>query len=272
MAQHGSPERRPAIAASLASALDVDLGALTRGRAAAVFVDFDGTISAISPRPEEAALAPAMAAVLRELSRRCLLAVVSGRDLLDVRAKVGLPHVGYAGSHGFEFTLPNGKHWQHPAAGPFVPLLDALESDLAGDFARIPGAQIERKRFSLSAHYRRVAAGDLPAVDAAIAAAARGHPQLHCGRGKMLYDFRPGLDWHKGAGILEMRRQALPAKSAFTVFLGDDRTDEDAFRVLAPPDLAVVVGAPGYPTHARHSLRDLGEVQTFLTRLAAALP
>lgn len=149
-------------ARALPSALGLDLPALVGKDGAVVFLDYDGTLSPIVPRPEDAVLSPAMQAVLLQLSGRCPVAVVSGRDLADVRSRVGVRGIAYAGSHGYDFVTADGGEWRHPEGERFIPLLDRVEAALSEALANIPGAQIERKRFSLSAHFRRVATSDLP--------------------------------------------------------------------------------------------------------------
>ncbi len=258
-------------ARALPSALGLPLPQLLGKEAPLVFLDYDGTLSPIVPRPEDAELSAPMQAVLLQLSRRCPVAVISGRDLADVKARVGISGIGYAGSHGFDFVTADGKEWRHPEADRYVPQLDRLEQALADRLGVIPGAQIERKRYSLSAHFRRVATADLPEFQSAVEEASKAAPGLHHGLGKMVHDFRPDLDWNKGRVLHALRERMRARPAAINVFIGDDRTDEDAFSVLGERDIGVVVGVPAHPTTARYGLRDTIEVKRFLEILLEAL-
>ncbi|MGH8721137.1 MAG: trehalose-phosphatase, partial [Burkholderiales bacterium] len=105
------------------------------GRRLAVFLDYDGTLTPIVERPEDAVLAAQTRAVLRALGQRHAVAIVSGRDLADVRARVGLEGLHYAGSHGFDIAGPRGSHAHEAALGAAPHLAaaaDEVERDSAG--------------------------------------------------------------------------------------------------------------------------------------------
>ena len=112
----------------------------------ALLLDFDGTLSPIVGEPDAADLPRATRDVLRELAPRCSVAVISGRDLRDVRRRVGLDGLWYAGSHGFELSGPGGFYWEHERARDAVPALVEAERRLRGQLADIPGVVVERKR------------------------------------------------------------------------------------------------------------------------------
>src|SRR3970040_492330 len=81
--------------------------------ARAVFLDFDGTLAPIVDRPELAGIDPPTRNAVERLARRCTVAVVSGRDVDDVRARDGIKGIYYAGSHGFDIVGPGGLHQEH---------------------------------------------------------------------------------------------------------------------------------------------------------------
>lgn len=244
-----------------------------RDRRPALFLDYDGTLTPIVSRPELARLAPETREAVRALATAGHpVAVVSGRDLDDVRALVNLPQLVYAGSHGFDIAGPGGLRLQHPEALRLLPHLDGAQDLLAARLAGVPGVQIERKRFSLAVHYRQVAPGNIPALEQAVAEAA--HPGLRRAGGKMVFELQPALDWHKGRAVewvldsLDLNRpQILP------LYLGDDLTDEDAFRALQGRGLGIVVrDQPPRPTAADYALADPAEVRLFLEALARVWP
>jgi trehalose-phosphatase len=249
-----------------------EIEARTAGLRPAVFLDYDGTLSPIVERPEEAQLSDSMRAKIAHLAARCPVAVVSGRDLVDVRRRVGLAQLIYAGSHGFDIAGPNDLRQVLPEAERAVPALDAAERDLRAALDPIAGAQVERKRYSIAAHYRRVQAADAPAVERAVDAARHAHAGLRKRGGKKVFELQPDVAWDKGAAVLWLLRTlGLDADTALPLYVGDDLTDEDAFRVLAQRGVGIVVLDEPRETAATYALRDPDEVGDFLDALAAAL-
>lgn len=241
----------------------------TAARRMVVFLDFDGTLSPIVARPADAALSDAARAAVRALAAVCPVAVVSGRELADLRDRVALPGVRLAGSHGLEFADNDGAEWRHPDADGYLDDLNAAEADMRGRVGAIDGIEIERKRFSVAVHYRR-AADRAAAVDAAVAAVLADHPRLDDIPGKMVHDLRPALRWHKGECVgWVLRRLALT--DSLPLYIGDDITDEDAFAAVAGAGIGIRVGEDAAATRAGWFLRDSGEVREFLERLQPLL-
>lgn len=240
------------------------------GRRPALFLDYDGTLTPIVARPEQARLAPETRTALEAaVALGAPVAVVSGRDLDDIRRLVNLPGLVYVGSHGFDIAGPGGLYLRHPGALALLPELDAAEAALVARLAGVPGVQLERKRFSLAVHYRRVPAPQAALVAAAVAVEAAARPRLRRTAGKMVFELRPALDWHKGRAVewlLEALGREGPA--VLPLYLGDDLTDEDAFRALQMRGLGVVV-REGRPrsTFARYALESPLEVRRFLQAL-----
>jgi len=241
------------------------------GRRLAVFLDYDGTLTPIVERPEDAVLARETRAVLRSLARRCPLAVVSGRDLPDVRGRVGVPALHYAGSHGFDIEGPGVRH-QHPRAQAAAAALHAAAEEIAGDTTGIAGVQLEPKRFALAVHYRRAREADLPAVRAAVERARERHPELRVSGGKKVLELQPDIVWDKGRAVLWLLRALhLDGRDVLPLYIGDDLTDEDAFRALAGRGIGIAVQEERRPSAARFVLRDPGEVRAFLAGLSRAI-
>lgn len=237
-----------------------------------VFLDYDGTLTPIVERPEAAVLAEETRAVLRLLAQRSPVAVVSGRDLADVRQRVGIPGIYYAGSHGFDIAGPSGEH-VHGQALAAAPQLRAAAEELARETARVAGVQLERKRFSLAVHYRRAREADVPAVETAVDRARARHPGLRKTHGKKVFQLQPDVAWDKGRAVLwVLGALGLENENVRPIYIGDDVTDEDAFRALAGRGISIAVQeAPG-ETAAQLTLRDPDEVREFLARLARSLP
>jgi trehalose-phosphatase len=242
------------------------------GRSLAVLLDYDGTLTPIVERPEAAVLAAATRSVLRSLARRCVLAVVSGRDLEDVRARVGVRGLAYAGSHGFDIAGPGLRH-QHPGAHAGASRLPGVARAIARATVAIEGVRLEPKRFALAVHYRRARQADVPKVRAAVERALARYPGLRMARGKKVFDLQPDIAWDKGRAVLWLLRTLrLERDNVLPLYIGDDLTDEDAFRALARRGIGIAVQEARRRTAARFTLRDPDEVRAFLAGLARALP
>ena len=266
----------PALEPVLPSALDhlEDIRKRLSGRKPIVFLDYDGTLTPIVQRPEDAVLPPAMREALKQLAQHCTVAVVSGRDLQDVRAKVGLAQLYYAGSHGFDLAEPDGRESTHQEGERFLPALDEAEQMLRQDLEGIAGTRVERKRFAVAIHYREVAETDVPAVDAAVGRVHERVQGLRRSRGKKVFELQPELDWHKGRAVRWVMSEALKLnrEQVLPFYVGDDVTDEDAFRELREDGVCIRVdeGAP-QPTEAAYRLENTDEVCRFLRRLTQVI-
>ncbi|MGH8687649.1 MAG: trehalose-phosphatase [Burkholderiales bacterium] len=237
-------------------------------RPLALFLDYDGTLTPIVERPEDAVLAPAAREALRRAAARYPVAIVSGRDLEDVRARVGLPGLTYAGCHGLEIAGPAASR-VHEAAAAAAPQLGAAADMVAQETRSISGVQLERKHYTLTVHYRRVREADVAAVREAVVRARARYPALRIGEGKQLLELVPDVNWDKGRAVLWLI-EALGLQASFPVFIGDDRTDEDAFRALAARGAGIIVQSAPAPTAAGYALPDPEAVRRLLDRVAGA--
>jgi alpha,alpha-trehalase len=202
------------------------------------------------------------------------VAVVSGRDVADVRDKVQVPGIYYAGSHGFDIISPSGEPVVDERLDRFAAYLaplDAATAQLEDRLQNVAGAQVERKQFAIAVHYRRVSATDFPLVEEAVRATAPTVPSLRVATGKKIFEFRPDFDWDKGRAMRWLLGElGLDREEVVPFYLGDDTTDEDAFRVIRKRGIGIVVGRDGEPSLARYALEDTDEVTAFLQRIAEA--
>ena len=111
---------------------------MVAGRQPLICLDFDGTLSEIVPDPDAATLVDGAAEALKQLAAQCPVAILSGRDLADIRGRVGVPGLWYAGSHGFELSGPDGSHHQNDAAADSVGVLESAAVDLGGALTLVP--------------------------------------------------------------------------------------------------------------------------------------
>jgi trehalose-phosphatase len=240
------------------------------GKRIAVFLDYDGTLTPIVSHPEDAWLPESMRETLRSLAAHVPVAILSGRDLDDVRGRVLVDGIIYAGSHGFDIAGAGGL--RRELGAEYLTVLDAAETELREALDEIPGAQLERKHLAVAAHYRNVNENDASRVALAMDAVAVRHRELRRLDGKKVYELLPDIDWNKGkAALWLLETLGLEGPNALPIYIGDDRTDEDALRALEQRGIGILVSEQSPPTAARYSLKNPVEVDEFLVALAARL-
>lgn len=258
----------------LPSAIDAfeDLSASIGNRRLAVFLDYDGVLTPIVSRPELALMPEDARSAVERLAALTDVAVISGRDTADVREKVAVDEVWYAGSHGFDIVGPHGvgsgdgdldRFEQH------IPTLVAAADEIDRQVIDMPGVHVERKRFAVAVHFREADEDAEPAVAHIVEKIGEREEQLRVTTGKKIFELRPDVEWDKGKALQWlMDRLGLDFDTTTPLYLGDDVTDEDAFAVLVEQGVGIVVGREGEPTRAAYALEDPDEVRQLLTRLA----
>jgi alpha,alpha-trehalase len=242
---------------------------LLHGKRPAIFLDYDGTLTPIVAHPEDAVIDEAMRKAVRHLSVLCPVAVISGRDLGDLKDKVRVDGIGYAGSHGFDILDSEGRPLEGIDADRFFPALDRVQHRIEAEVAEIEGAQVERKKYSCAIHYRNVAEDAVPRVDRAVDDALADESELRRFDGKKVIEVQPDIDWHKGKAVDALiDALGLDVDSLVPIFVGDDTTDEDAFRSLSGRGLGVVVGDDDRETAADLVVRDTDGVRALLELLS----
>jgi trehalose-phosphatase len=236
------------------------------GRRLAIFLDYDGTLSAIAAQPQQAVLSASMRSTLQEVAHRHRVAIVSGRDLRDVQQMVGLPELYYAGNHGFEIAGPQGLSFEHPAARVLTALVTEAASALKPLISSFPGVWVEQKRFALAIHYRQASDKDVARVEAAVDRVCQTHRGLRRSGGKKVFEIRPDLHWDKGRAVLWLLDN-LGWRKELPLYVGDDVTDEDAFRALKKRGIGICVQESHRPTEAAYILSSVNQVESFLHAL-----
>ncbi|MCP4436717.1 MAG: trehalose-phosphatase [Actinomycetia bacterium] len=251
---------------------DHDITRQVAGRTVAVFLDYDGTLTPIVDRPEDATIDPATRAALEALAEKTVVGVVSGRDLPDVLDMVGEAPIWFSGSHGFDVRSPDGSRQEFEHGAAALPALDAAERELADPIGAVEGAWVERKRFAIAVHYRATPDELVADVESAVAAAADAHPEIRMTGGKRIFELRPAIEWDKGKAVRWLVEAAgLDPADALAIFIGDDVTDEDGFAEVRSRGVGIVVGTEDRTTAAHDRLDDPDAVRVFLEQLTAEL-
>jgi len=231
-----------------------------------LFSDYDGTLTCIAPTPGEALLSPRMRELLSRIASlpSFILAIITGRALPQVRNLIGIENILYAGNHGLEIAGPHWG-WVHPEAERRRPLIQKLAKGLRKRLKDVEGVLVEDKGLTLSLHYRLVKEEEVIKVDEAvreIISPWRGEVRLHCG--KKVYEVRPAIAWGKGEAVFFIWQRLTQGNSELVFYLGDDLTDEDAFRVIRGRGVGIYVGGENPQSIAPYFLPSPEEVEQFL--------
>lgn len=237
-------------------------------RRIAVFLDYDGTLTPIVDRPDQAILSAGMRAALKALSQRCPVIVISGRGREEIAQMVGLDTLIYAGAHGFDIAGPQGMRHQPSDVQDVLPALHAAAGELQERLGAIPGILIEDKTFAVAIHYRLVPETEITAVAGTVDAVMAAHAGLRKTLGKKIFELRPDVDWDKGRAVLWLLHALdLDHEDSVPLYIGDDVTDYDAFRDLRGRGLSFLVTEEPDPGPADYRLKDTDDVRQFLMKL-----
>ena len=236
--------------------------------------DYDGTLSPIVARPELAVLPPETRQALAGLAAhpRFRVGIVSGRGLSDLRERIDLPGIIYAGNHGLEILFPDGSSpeisFTHPQAANLRPVLQNAAGALQERLHRHQGVIVEDKGLTLSVHYRQASPKSIPEIQRAFDEVVSAAPpeDTRVTQGKMVLEVRPNIQWGKGQAIGKILETA--GRDALPIFFGDDLTDEDGFQMVQDANgIAVFVGPARQPTRAAYRVDSPGEVAETLLLL-----
>ena len=248
------------------------IGHRIEGKEVAVFLDYDGTLTPIVATPDQAILDPATRKAIEDLAAVCRVGIVSGRDTRNVQGMVQIDGLIYAGSHGFDIAGPHGYSLQHEEGAEFLPSVDQAERELHEALDHIDGVLVERKKYALATHFRLVDPKQVPFVADTVDAVHARHPDLRVTGGKKILELRPNIEWDKGKAVRWLLEALdLAHDNVVPFYIGDDTTDEDAFRELRMLGLGLVVRDEPHSTLAHFALDDTGEVKVFLDALTEIL-
>jgi len=237
--------------------------------------DYDGTLTPIVGRPDEAILPPEVRGELRALAQKPAFSVgiISGRSLSEVKALVGIEGIYYAGNHGLEIEGPGFK-FINPAAKATQTEIKDLARQFSAKLSDIEGVIVENKGLSLSIHYRLVKKSEentVAEIFHQIASPLLSKGKIRVTSGKKVWEVRPPIDWHKGKAVETIMKEIkafLKCEQLPIIYLGDDTTDEDVFRIIHRPEgWSIFVGEENPSSKADYFLNSTLEVEAFLSRL-----
>ncbi|GAB2271200.1 hypothetical protein Dimus_006044 [Dionaea muscipula] len=248
----------------------------SKGKQIVMFLDYDGTLSPIVDDPDRAFMSDEMRAAVRGVAKHFPTAIVTGRCRDKVYNFVRLGELYYAGSHGMDIQGPIGleqgtRALLYQPASEFIPMIDKVYMILLEKTRTTPGAKVENNKFCLSVHFRRVDEKRWAELAEQVKDVLNDYPNLRMTQGRKVLEIRPTIKWDKGKA-LEFLLESLGfanSDDVFPVYIGDDRTDEDAFKVLRERNqgFGILVSTVPKETNASYTLQEPAEVKSFLQRL-----
>jgi trehalose-phosphatase len=231
------------------------------------FLDYDGTLSPLAATPDAAAPLAGTALVLQALAAapQTQVALVTGRTIADIRRHLDVPGIYYVGIHGLEIGFPSGAIELSDSVAVVRSVLPAIKRQIEQALENLPGILIEDKGVALACHYRLAARADAARARQTVATIAQTYQrrgaQIAVTHGHEVVEIRSAFA-NKGKTVC--RLLAAYGPSAQAVYIGDDQTDEDAFRLLPPESITIRVGPAVAATAARYRVEQPSEVLSIL--------
>ncbi|TYH24265.1 hypothetical protein ES288_A03G078200v1 [Gossypium darwinii] len=268
-----------------------------KGKRIALFLDYDGTLSPIVDNPDCAFMSNDMRAAVKNVAEFFPTAIISGRSRDKVYEFVWLTELNYAGSHGMDIMGPVRQSFDDHSncirstdnqgkevnlfqpASEFLPMIDEVFNSLVNNTKDIRGAKVENNKFCVSVHYRNVDEKDWTVVAQRVHDVIRNYPRLRLTHGRKVLEVRPVINWDKGKAVTfflnhltKNNKNALGlsnCEDVLPIYVGDDQTDEDAFKVLREGNCGygILVSSVPKESNAFFSLKDPQEVMEFLKSL-----
>jgi trehalose 6-phosphate phosphatase len=260
-------------------ALSKVLGRIRSGKRLLLLSDFDGTLVPIVDRPEMAHMPDTTRDLLNTLSRYpwVTVGIISGRALSDLKGKVNLERLIYVGNHGFEIQSPE-INFINPIADEMTPIFRMMGRVLSRTLGSFRGVFVEDKGITLSVHFRQAEVGAADEIRQIVQRSVtnpRFAGLFRITSGKKVLELSPAVSWNKGKAVrLLMKRYGKGGRRSglIPIYLGDDLTDEDAFKVIAQYGMgfSIYVGARPIESAAEYYLKSTSEVQILLSGLTKA--
>lgn len=227
-----------------------------------MFFDYDGTLTPIVEAPYKAVISDEMRSLIIKLKEHVPVAVISGRALKDIKGRVGIEDIIYAGNHGAEIW-DGRKTIISQESEESRHLLEEVLEKLKKETSYIKGVLIEDKGITASLHFRNVNVRQVGDIFRIIEKFSKEYGENYRFiTGKKVFEIRPVNIWNKGDAVLWIVENM--GKHRFPVYIGDDITDEDAYRILKNRGLSISIGGSA---NADYYIQNQEEVKDFITVL-----
>jgi trehalose 6-phosphate phosphatase len=231
------------------------------------FLNYDGTLTPIVDTPNAVELDPEIKDILEQLSAKHIVSIVSGRDPEEVKRMVGIENIIYAGNHGFDILGERFSMIQNKGKR-ITPIIHAITIKLKSELKNIPGIVFEEKKFNIAIHYRHIDDKNFDLVRDTIEKTVCEYKSLRLMCGKKVFEILPNVDWGKGSAIRWiMKTKRVTWSKASVFYIGDDVTDEFAFRTIRTRGTAIVVSKADNESAAHYRVHDTNEVKQLLKKV-----
>ncbi len=239
-----------------------------------IFLDFDGTLSPIAPTPGEAILPADTKKILNKLAamRGVIVSLISGRGINDLKKKAGVKGILYSGNHGMEIE-GKGIAFRRVVSEAERTETGKIKSMAAAACSGLKGVKVEDKGGSITVHYRLAGVMDSAILKKRmmfLKDRLKKHGLYFIRKGKKSFEVIPVNGWNKGMAVLliiEKFRKMRGIRDFGAIYIGDDRTDRDAFKVLKGDGAGVFVGKSKNGYGADFSVKDTMEAAQFLKKI-----
>lgn len=251
--------------------LDRLAAAYHAGRSLALLFDFDGTLAPLVTHPELATCPAAALDLLASFASqpRVLAGIISSRSLADLKTKISLPRLAYAGSTGLEIELGD-RLIVHPKAARFLPALSAAVEVASLTAQQFPGAWIEHKPYSFAIHYRQVGRDEITLCEQCLTSQlARFEGVLHCEGGSLALEVLPAISWGKGDALETIL--ACHGQDAIPLYAGNDARDEAALLAAVKRGGVSIGVGPAAPFAAQCQVADVESLAEQLAQFLGQL-
>ncbi len=245
-----------------------------KGSCVFLFLDFDGTLSPIVNTPDKAVIPKDVRGLLKDIAQKkdFKVAIISGRSLADIKKRVGVESIIYSGNHGLEVESPKIKH-KPQISTEYMDGLKKIKAELKERLKGVKGAFIEDKGISLAVHFREAGKREtniIKTIFREVAIIPSVVKKIKIRTGKKVIEAGPPIEWDKGKMVLWLiSRQRFcldDNKDIVAFYMGDDVTDEDAFKALKKDGVTILVGG-NRASHANYYLNNPKEVHELLSRI-----
>jgi trehalose-phosphatase len=237
-----------------------------------LMLDFDGTLVPLMPRPQDVYVDAELIRLLEALNalQNVWVVIVSGRAMADLREKLPVVNVSMVASHGGEWFLPDHEYNRERLDPHIASRFAVIEEKLRRRLQEWPGCLLEVKPFGLAVHYRCASNHTSRSIVHEIVSVAT--PVIEDGsaelvNGDAVVEIR-AAGINKGKAVQKLL--SLAEDRCLPVYVGDDRSDEDAFRTLRGLGVTIRVGREDNPTEAEYTTNDTDAVRTLLKRCLRA--
>jgi trehalose-phosphatase len=222
-------------------------------------LDYDGTITPIVDLPDKAVLSKEMRSLILRLKEIIPIAIVSGRSLDDIKRRVNIEEMIYAGNHGAEIW-DGSKLVVGQQLSDSKEVLEKIIRELKEALSSVRGVVVEDKGITASVHFRMVNANEISKMFDIFWPIADSYKGLFkITSGKKVFEIRPHGIWNKGDSVKWIWKNF--GKKKIPLYIGDDKTDEDAFKVIKGRGIGVSIGRS---SEADYYLKTQEEVKKFL--------